>query len=109
MRLTERDRELDYLQELLVESARSGGRIAIVSGPAGTGKTALLHIFSECVTDFGGRHLTAVGSRAEQGVPMGLLRQLLQSIPREPELSSCVAKLLDKGTRFPACSEGPST
>jgi DNA-binding CsgD family transcriptional regulator len=109
MLLTERDRQLNCLRELLAESARGSGRIAIVSGPVGTGKTALLHVFSEYVTDFGGRSLTAVGSRAEQTVPLGLLRQLVQNIARSPELSDRIARLLNDGTRFLAHSEAAST
>jgi DNA-binding CsgD family transcriptional regulator len=109
MLLTERDRQLDYLRQLLVESARGGGRIAIISGPVGTGKTALLHVFSEYATAFGGRSLTAVGSRAEQTVSLGLLRQLFQSIARSPELSDRITTLLDEGTRFLAHSEAAAT
>jgi DNA-binding CsgD family transcriptional regulator len=105
MLLTERDRQLDYLRQLLVESARGSGRIAIVNGLVGTGKTALLHVFSEYATAFGGRALTVVGSRAEQTVPLGLLRQLFQSVARLPELSDRITKLLDEGTRFLAHSE----
>lgn len=105
MLLTERNSQLDYLRQLLVESATGGGRIVIVSGPVGTGKTALLHVFSGYATDFGGRSLTAVGSRAEQTVPLGLLRQLFQGVTRSPELSDRITALLDEGARSLAHSE----
>ena len=44
MNLLERDRELAALQDLLDESAGQG-RIALVSGEAGIGKTALVERF----------------------------------------------------------------
>jgi DNA-binding CsgD family transcriptional regulator len=108
MVLTERDRQLSYLRQLFAESASGSGRIAIVSGPVGTGKTALLNVFSEYATELGGRSLTAVGSRAEQTVPLGLLRQLFQSRVRSPELSERITAVLDEGTRFLAHSEPTS-
>jgi DNA-binding CsgD family transcriptional regulator len=86
MLLAERDRQLDYLRQLLAESAEGNGRIAIVSGPVGTGKTALLHVFSEYADDFGARLLTAVGSRAEQSLPFGVLRQLFYGAARSAEI-----------------------
>ncbi|MEU6346039.1 AAA family ATPase [Streptomyces sp. NPDC046977] len=74
-------------------SGRSSGtafgsdRIAVISGPVASGKTALLHRVLEdrAVAEHG--LLTAVGSPAEHSIPFGVMEQLLRD-PREPEPGS---------------------
>ncbi|MFC9951174.1 ATP-binding protein [Streptomyces prasinus] len=54
------------------------GHVALVTGPVGSGKTQLLETFGKGAAAAGARVLTAAGSRAEQGLPFGVLGQLLQ-------------------------------
>lgn len=53
------------------------GHVALVTGPVGMGKTQLLETFGKWAAATGARVLTAAGSRAEQGLPFGVLGQLL--------------------------------
>jgi predicted ATPase len=45
--LLERDRELDLLADLLAGVASSGGKVVLVRGEAGIGKSALVREFAE--------------------------------------------------------------
>ncbi|MFF1561873.1 AAA family ATPase [Streptomyces sp. NPDC058279] len=54
------------------------GRIAVISGPVASGKTALLHRALELTAENGPRVLSAVTSPAEQGIPFGVVEQLLR-------------------------------
>jgi predicted ATPase len=47
MKLLEREGFLDQLADLLVESRRGRGRLVLVAGEAGVGKTALVEAFCE--------------------------------------------------------------
>ncbi|MBT1187275.1 AAA family ATPase [Streptomyces sp. CJ_13] len=54
------------------------GRIAVISGPVASGKTALLHRVLERTADSGVRLLSAVTSAAEQDIPFGVVEELLR-------------------------------
>ncbi|MGW0901081.1 AAA family ATPase [Streptomyces goshikiensis] len=54
------------------------GRIAVISGPVASGKTALLHRVLERTADSGVRLLSAVPSAAEQDIPFGVVEELLR-------------------------------
>ncbi|GAB2586875.1 LuxR family transcriptional regulator [Streptomyces capparidis] len=58
---------------------RQGGRVCLVTGAVGSGKTALLEAFSEYVTARAGRVVSAVGSQAARGFHFGVVSQLLDS------------------------------
>ncbi|WP_308290893.1 helix-turn-helix transcriptional regulator [Streptomyces cellostaticus] len=84
--LVERDEQIGRLT-YFISSAASGtasenapgtGRIAVISGPVASGKTALLHRALELTAEDGPRVLTAVTSPAEQGIPFGVVEQLLR-------------------------------
>ncbi|WP_329106813.1 LuxR family transcriptional regulator [Micromonospora sp. NBC_01699] len=77
MDLVERDLELARLEDLRAQCVRGNGGAVLVSGAPGSGKTALLNAFTQRWTRDGPLLLTATGSRAERGVPLGVLRQLL--------------------------------
>ncbi|MEU0060355.1 ATP-binding protein, partial [Streptomyces sp. NPDC006334] len=47
MSIVGRDIQLTQLDDLLTARDRGAGPIALVSGPAGVGKTALLHEFTQ--------------------------------------------------------------
>jgi DNA-binding CsgD family transcriptional regulator len=75
--LVERDHQLRVLEDLLICCGKGGGGAARVSGPVASGKTELVQCFVGHATDAGARVLTAVGSRAEQMLPLGVVGQLL--------------------------------
>ncbi|MFE9879033.1 AAA family ATPase [Streptomyces sp. NPDC005784] len=62
-------------------AARGAGRIAVISGPVASGKTALLHRALETAADTGPQVLTAVPSPAEQAIAFGVVEQLLCDAP----------------------------
>ncbi|MFJ6136243.1 AAA family ATPase [Kitasatospora sp. NPDC092286] len=94
MMLVERDEQLAFLAGLLVEAVGGRGRIAVVSGPAATGTSALLDEFVEQAAEAGALPLTAVGSAAEAGLPLGVLGQLLRGAPVPAEQRATVRELL---------------
>src|SRR5215207_3894575 len=70
--LLEPDRELDSLRAVLQGAEGGGGRLALVEGPAGIGKS---------------RVLAARGSELERKFPFGVVRQLF-----EPSLTNGEAR-----------------
>jgi DNA-binding NarL/FixJ family response regulator len=80
--LLERDRELESLRAALAEAAAGEGRLALVEGPAGIGKTRLLAELRLAAEEDGVRVLSARGSELEREFPFGVVRQLF-----EPALS----------------------
>jgi DNA-binding CsgD family transcriptional regulator len=78
--LLERAEELDALREHLEQAAAGRGRLVVIEGPAGIGKTALLRVALAAAADQGLRSLTARGSEFERGVPFGVARQLLEPL-----------------------------
>src|SRR4051812_47284896 len=76
--LTGRDEELHRLEEALA-AARSGRpRVALVDGPAGIGKTALVRRFTADHADV--TLLWASGDASERTVPLGLVDQLVRRV-----------------------------
>ncbi|MET8575969.1 AAA family ATPase [Streptomyces sp. NPDC005012] len=76
--LIERVNEFARLRRDLHECAHQRkGHVALVTGPVGSGKTQVLETFHRGAVATGARVLTAAGSRAEQGLPFGVLGQLL--------------------------------
>ncbi|TWP50610.1 AAA family ATPase [Lentzea tibetensis] len=80
-KLAERDIELRRLHDELAGSTLGTGRLAVVTGPPGSGKTSLLNEFATQAAERGTLVSSAVCSRAEQDRPLGVLAQLF------PELS----------------------
>ena len=78
--LLERERELASLQELVEAAAAGEGRLAILEGPAGIGKTRLLAEARRRAADAGLRVLTARGGELEREFPFGVVRQLFEPL-----------------------------
>ncbi|WP_434099693.1 AAA family ATPase [Streptomyces minutiscleroticus] len=76
MRLFDRTRELRTLSEAFDESARGNGRLVIVTGGPGSGKTELIHEFLTTLGRGSTRILTGTANAADQDRPMSLIRQL---------------------------------
>lgn len=104
--LAERDGELGYLAELLTGGRGGQARVALVGGPPGSGKTALLRAFAEQAIDAGAVVLTAACSGERPPAPLGVAGQLFRGAQRarsaaDPEQAGRLAELRSLPRRFP--------
>jgi DNA-binding CsgD family transcriptional regulator len=99
MGLVERTEALNTLEEMLAHAVLGKGSVAVVSGPVASGKSALLHAFTERSLDLGALSITATGSRMERDIPMGVLSQLLQDAPLVAADRDRALALLTEGSR----------
>jgi hypothetical protein len=76
--LLERDREVESLRSALAHTVNGGGRLALVEGPAGIGKSRLLAELRNAAQEDDMRVLTARGSELEREFPFGVVRQLFE-------------------------------
>ena len=81
MMLAERADVLAVLRDLLGRATDGQGQTAVVSGAAGSGKTALLGVLAGEAAAAGATVLMASGSRTEREIPLGLLNQLFHDAP----------------------------
>ena len=82
--LLERDRELAALERLIEGARADGGRVVLIEGPAGIGKTRLLAVARERAAR-GMTVLTARCSELEREFSFGAVRQLFEPVARDPE------------------------
>lgn len=75
--LVERDRALGELGGLLAGVARGNGAVAIIAGPPGMGKTALLGVFTGQAASDGALVLRAASLPSEHRLPYSVLGQLV--------------------------------
>jgi len=101
MGLIEREEHVGYLQRLIGESRRKRGQVALVEGPAGSGKSELLHRLTEEATESGMLTLRAACSPAERTLPFGALSQLFHSVALSADVDARVAALLETGAALP--------
>ncbi|HEX8104708.1 MAG TPA: AAA family ATPase, partial [Solirubrobacteraceae bacterium] len=83
--LVERDRELRQLGALLAEAAAGEGRVALIEGPAGVGKTRLLAEARRRAARADTVVLYARAGEVERDFPFGVVRQLLEEPLADPE------------------------
>lgn len=116
--LLERTDELARLKELAAAATNRRGAVAVVEGPPGIGKTALLRALGERAEEVGLDVLRARGVELEQPFAFGVVRQLFEvpvaSVPERerPQLLSGAASLAaplvdpaepgDRASRSPA-------
>ena len=80
--LLDRERELAEIGRL-IEAAREGsGGLVVVEGPAGIGKTRLVHEAARVASAVGFEVLRARGSEFEVEIPFGVARQLFEPVLR---------------------------
>ncbi len=98
--LLERDAELSALAAAVADTRRGEGRLVLVEGPAGIGKTRLLRSVREVAAVHGGaRVLSARGTELESQIAFGVVRQLLDPVvlaiagPEREQLFTGAAKL----------------
>ena len=82
--LVGRDRELAELREALAEAWSGQGRLVLVEGPAGIGKSRLLGEAKRMAADQGARTLGARGSQMEREFGFGAVRQLFEPALADP-------------------------
>ncbi|HST43443.1 MAG TPA: AAA family ATPase, partial [Conexibacter sp.] len=76
--LLEREAALGLLDERLTAATLGAGALALVEGPPGVGKTALLRHLRERAAARGLRTLQAVGGELEREFAFGIVRQLFE-------------------------------
>ena len=76
--LLERERELAMLEHCMADAGAGRGRLVIVEGPAGIGKTTLLGAARLLARERSVRTLAARGAPLEQDFSYGVVRQLFE-------------------------------
>ncbi|MFF9813072.1 ATP-binding protein [Streptomyces sp. NPDC014006] len=94
MSIVGRDIQLTQLHGLLTARDRGAGPIALVSGPAGVGKTALLHEFTQRAAKSGSLVLRAACSPRERANAWGVAHQLLWCTGRWKDASQRTSDIL---------------
>ncbi|WP_447002595.1 AAA family ATPase [Saccharothrix isguenensis] len=79
MRLAQRETEWNTMVENLAAAERGEGRVVLVSGPGGTGRSELLAALGEHASERGAVTLTASCASSERGLAMGAIGQLFRS------------------------------
>src|SRR3954452_4872843 len=83
--LRERETELDALAADVHEVGAGRGRVVVVQGPGGIGKSRLLGAARERAGREGLRVLAALGAELEASLPFGVVRQLFEPVVRDSE------------------------
>src|SRR4051812_35821527 len=85
--LLERDAEVEELTAALEDAHAGHGRLVVIEGAAGIGKTRLLRVVREVAEAIGMRVLSARGTELERDFPFAIVRQLLEPAlaAEEPE------------------------
>ncbi|MGW0810982.1 AAA family ATPase [Nonomuraea sp. NPDC002799] len=105
MALIERDEALASLAGSLADAVGGRGRLATVNGTVATGKSDLLLTLTEQAIDLGALAITATGSHAERGLPLGVLSQLIHDAPLQPQERERALDLLHEGENAALSSE----
>src|SRR3954447_5787419 len=82
--LLEREGERTALAAAVSDAAEGAGRLAVVEGEAGLGKTALLDELGARAAERAMRVVTAHGGVLEQDVAWGVVRQLFEPLVLAP-------------------------
>jgi DNA-binding CsgD family transcriptional regulator len=114
--LLEREAELDALIGLARRASSGAGGVALVEGPAGIGKTALLERAVEGIRNEGTIVSVARGGELERDLPWGVVRDLFERLlgrfaPGEREMLFAGAAGLARGALYseaaqPAAGDG---
>jgi DNA-binding CsgD family transcriptional regulator len=78
--LLERDGELRVLGALVAQAVGGDGRVGLIEGPPGIGKTRLIAAARQLAAEAGMRCLSARGSPMERAFSFGVVRQLFDPV-----------------------------
>jgi predicted ATPase len=78
--LLERAEELAAIDAVLADALSGAGRLAVIEGPAGIGKSSLLAEGRTRAAEAGMTTLTARGTEMERGFSYGVVRQLFETL-----------------------------
>jgi DNA-binding SARP family transcriptional activator/DNA-binding CsgD family transcriptional regulator len=113
-RIVERDNEIGLIGMLLGDAIAGEGRVALIEGPAGIGKTRLLAEARAQAPGLGMAVLSARGSELEREFPFGVARQLFESSLADPARrdrlfsgAAAPARAVFEAPSRPGESEGP--
>ncbi|HEX8208123.1 MAG TPA: AAA family ATPase, partial [Solirubrobacteraceae bacterium] len=82
--LVERDREVSALSSLVDAALAGEGRVVVIEGPAGVGKTRLLAEARRRAAETGALTLFARAGELERDFPFGVVRQLFEAAVADP-------------------------
>ena len=91
--LLERERELEHVRAALRAVGQRAGKVLVIEGAAGIGKSRLLEEARLRATDLGFCVLSARATELEQGFPFGVVRQLFERQVPTPRSRSANAWL----------------
>jgi len=74
----ERDSEIAHIREALDAATHGEGRVVVIEGRAGIGKTRLVHECRELAKERGFGRLQAVGDALESAMAWGVVRQMVE-------------------------------
>lgn len=83
--MLEREREIDALDGALADARAGSGRLAVVEGPAGQGKSSLLAAVATRAEADGMRVVSARGGEFERSFAFGGIRQLFERVLGEAD------------------------
>lgn len=83
--LLDREREIEVLEGHLAAAKAGQGRVVLLEGPAGIGKTTLISALRNRPSAAGVAWLAARGSEQERDHPFGVVRQLLEPVVGEED------------------------
>ena len=86
--MVDRDREVQVMAGALADALDGQGRLLLIHGPAGIGKSRLLQEVRRTATEKGALVLTARGSQLERDFGFGAVRQLFEGTVTDPERRS---------------------
>ncbi|MEV7981004.1 AAA family ATPase [Streptomyces sp. NPDC086519] len=92
--LVERDAALTALRASLADAVGGKGRLVVVEGPLGSGKSRLVHEFLETLEPGAARVLRATASLREEALPFGVLTQLSHGLAIPPARREAFRSLL---------------
>jgi DNA-binding SARP family transcriptional activator/DNA-binding CsgD family transcriptional regulator len=82
--LVERDREVAALSSIVADALAGEGRVVVIEGPAGVGKTRLLADTRRRAAETGALTLFARAGELERDFPFGVVRQLFEAAVADP-------------------------